>query len=111
MLNKAQKYVASTTLKEPLSWSNSTLLKGGLEQTAAKLRSTPNQDLLVMGSGELIQSLMQYSLADEYVLPLLSIPKSRVYSQSVCALMRHAHSLACVSNVCSVQWEWVLILS
>ncbi len=68
MLNNMQKYVASTTLEEPLSWINSTLLKGDAAEAVAKLKEKPGKDLMVQGSGELIQSLMRGNLVDEYVL-------------------------------------------
>ena len=67
-LNTIPKYVASTTLKEPLPWSNSTLLKGDAAQAISQLKQQPGKDLLIMGSGELIQSLMRANLIDDYVL-------------------------------------------
>jgi dihydrofolate reductase len=68
VLNNTQKYVASTTLEEPLSWSNSTLLKGDAAEALARLKQEPGKHLVVLGSGELIQSLMRRNLVDEYVL-------------------------------------------
>ena len=68
VLNNSQKYVASRTLQEPLPWTNSTLLKGDAAEAVARLKEQPGKDLLVMGSGQLIQSLMQRNLIDEYVL-------------------------------------------
>ncbi len=68
VLNNTQKYVASTTLSEPLSWINSTLLKGDAAEAVARLKEEPGKDLVVMGSGELVQSLMRHNLVDEYVL-------------------------------------------
>jgi len=68
VLNNTQKYVASTTLEEPLSWINSTLLKGDAAEAVAKLRQEPGKDLVILGSGELIQSLMRHNLVDKYVL-------------------------------------------
>jgi len=68
VLNNMQKYVASTTLKEPLAWSNSTLLKGNVPEAVAVLKAQPGKDFLVMGSGELVQMLMKHNLVDEYVL-------------------------------------------
>jgi dihydrofolate reductase len=67
-LDTLQKYVASTTLSEPLAWINSTLLKGDAAQAVARLKQEPGKDLVVMGSGELAQSLMRGNLIDEYVL-------------------------------------------
>jgi dihydrofolate reductase len=68
VLNKTQKYVASTTLAEPLPWSNSTLLTGNAAEAVAALKQQLDKELLVMGSGELLQSLMRRNLVDEYVL-------------------------------------------
>jgi dihydrofolate reductase len=68
MLNSAPKYVASRTLREPLPWPNSTLLDGDVADAVARLRDGPGGDLNVMGSGELIQTLMRHDLIDEYLL-------------------------------------------
>ena len=68
VLNHTLKYVASTTLTEPLPWSNSTLLKGDAADAVAELRRQPGKDLTVLGSGELVQSLRRRGLVDQYVL-------------------------------------------
>jgi dihydrofolate reductase len=68
VLNNRQKYVASTTLQEPLPWSNSNLLKGDAAEAVARLKEQPGNDLVVLGSGELVQTLMRRNLVDEYVL-------------------------------------------
>jgi dihydrofolate reductase len=66
-MNNIRKYVVSTTLKEPLEWSNSTLVEGGAEGVA-NLKERPGGDVLVIGSAALTQSLMQLGLVDEYRL-------------------------------------------
>lgn len=68
VLNNRQKYVASRTLEEPLAWRNSTLLRGDAADAVARLKQQPGKDLVVLGSGELVQSLMRRNLVDEYVL-------------------------------------------
>ena len=68
VLNNTQKYVASTTLKEPLPWMNSTLLEGDAAEAVARLKEQPGKDLVVLGSGDLLQSLMRHNLVDEYML-------------------------------------------
>ena len=69
VLNKSQKYVASTTLKEPLPWVNSTLLPGDGVAAVRKLKEQ-DKDLAVLGSGELVRSLISHNLVDEYVLSI-----------------------------------------
>lgn len=68
ILDNMQKYVASTTLSEPLAWCNSTLLKGDAAETVARLKQESGNDLMIMGSGVLAQSLMRANLIDSYVL-------------------------------------------
>jgi dihydrofolate reductase len=66
-MNTLPKYVASTTLREPLAW-NATLLGGDLLTAVAKLRRQPGGDLLIQGSGTLVRRLMQHNLVDAYQL-------------------------------------------
>ena len=68
VLDNAQKYVASTSLAEPLPWQNSTLLTGDVMDAVARLKEQPGKDILVMGSGELVRSLIRRNLVDDYVL-------------------------------------------
>jgi dihydrofolate reductase len=68
VLNATQKYVASTTLSEPLPWINSTLLRGDAAEAVARLKEESGTDFTILGSGELVQSLMRRNLVDEYVL-------------------------------------------
>jgi dihydrofolate reductase len=67
-LNNAPKYVASTTLAEPLPWPNSTLLRGDIATAVRALKTQSGGDLGIMGSGELISSLLPHNLIDEWLL-------------------------------------------
>ena len=85
VLDNAQKYVASMTLKEPLGWRNSTLLEGDAGDAVAGLKQQDGKDLVVLGSGELVQVLMRRNLVDEYVLlihPLLLGSGRRLFADS-----------------------------
>jgi dihydrofolate reductase len=68
VLDNTQKYVASRTLEEPLPWKNSTLLRGDAHDAVAKLKQEPGVDLVILGSGELIRSLMRRNLIDRFIL-------------------------------------------
>jgi dihydrofolate reductase len=67
-LNMTRKFIASRTLSEPLPWPNTTLLEGNVADAVAELKNEPGEDLQIMGSGALIQSLMPRGLIDEYLL-------------------------------------------
>jgi dihydrofolate reductase len=66
VLNNSTKFVVSTTLEEPLPWVNSTLLTS--DAAVAEVREREDKDIVVLGSGELLQSLMRRGLVDEYRL-------------------------------------------
>ncbi|HET8651792.1 MAG TPA: dihydrofolate reductase family protein [Gaiellaceae bacterium] len=64
-LNTLPKYVASTTLSEPLPWQNSTLLEGELAAAVNALKQEDGADLHVIGSAQLVRSLIEQELVDE----------------------------------------------
>ena len=64
-MNSLPKFVASTSLQEPLEW-NSTLLKGDVTDAVANLKEQPGEDLLIYGSGALVNTLIPHNLIDEY---------------------------------------------
>jgi dihydrofolate reductase len=64
-LNTKPKYVASTTLAEPLAWQNSTLLNGNVAKAVSELKKGDGGELHVIGSTELVKSLIEHDLVDE----------------------------------------------
>ena len=72
-LNAAQKFVVSQTLTDPLPWPNSTLLTGDVVDAVAELRSRPGRELHIMGSGQLIETLMAHQLVDEFLLMIFPV--------------------------------------
>jgi dihydrofolate reductase len=65
-LNTKPKYVASRTLTEPLGWQHSTLLKGDVAEAVAALRQQDGEELHVIGSSQLVQTLIAHDLVDEF---------------------------------------------
>jgi dihydrofolate reductase len=68
VLNATRKYVASRTLSEPLPWENSTLLSSDAGEDVARLKREEGNDLVVLGSGELVRSLVRHRLVDGFTL-------------------------------------------
>jgi dihydrofolate reductase len=71
-LNATPKYVASRTLSS-LDWQNSTLIDGDVAAEVATLKAQPGGNIAVLGSGELVQTLIENDLVDEYFLAVFPI--------------------------------------
>ncbi|MCA1718945.1 MAG: dihydrofolate reductase family protein [Actinobacteria bacterium] len=65
--NGMPKYVVSTTLKDP-EWNNSTVIGGDVAEAVAELKQDLDGDILVNGSVQLVQTLVEHDLVDEYRL-------------------------------------------
>jgi dihydrofolate reductase len=108
MLNSSPKYVASTTLKEPLPWPNSTLLYGDIADAVAALKAQSSGVLAIMGSGELIGSLMAADLIDEYLLmvhPLVLGTGRRLFPGAGHVSLRLTDSVATATGVVIATYE------
>jgi dihydrofolate reductase len=70
VLNAVDKFVASNTLREPLSWENSHLLQGDAAEAVGRLKAEHDKTLVIFGSGVLVRSLMSRRLVDEFVLQI-----------------------------------------
>jgi dihydrofolate reductase len=102
-LDNTEKYVASTTLSEPLPWRNSKLLSGDAAQAVAELKQQPGKDFAVLGSGKLIRSLIQDNLVDEFILmthPLVLGKGQRLFpDEGMYAELRLVESLTTTTGV------------
>jgi dihydrofolate reductase len=67
-LNAKPKYVASTTLTEPLRWQNASLLEGSAAEAVRALKEEDGGDLHVIGSTKLVETLVEHDLVDGYRL-------------------------------------------
>jgi dihydrofolate reductase len=109
VLDNTQKYVASRTLKEPLPWKNSTLLRGDAADAVAALKNEPGDDLTILGSGELVRSLMRRNLIDQFILlihPLVLGPGRRMFAgDGTVAKFRLASSTPTTTGVIIATYE------
>ena len=71
-MNGLPKFVVSTTLQEA-EWNNSTLIQGDVAQEVSGLKQQPGQDILIYGSADLVNTLMQHDLIDEYRLMVFPV--------------------------------------
>jgi dihydrofolate reductase len=71
-LNSTRKYVASRTLGT-VDWENSELIRGDVAEEVAKLKEQPGGNIAVLGSGDLVQTLIEHGLVDEYYLVVFPI--------------------------------------
>ena len=82
--NNMPKYVVSSTL-DKAEWSNSTVLKGDVVKEVSKLRQGPDGDIVVHGSAQLVQTLIENDLVDELrlmVFPVVLGRGKRVFGET-----------------------------
>jgi dihydrofolate reductase len=70
--NNMPKYVVSSTMDDA-EWNNSTVLKGDLSDAVTKLKQEHDGDVVVHGSGQLVQALLEDDLVDELRLMVFPI--------------------------------------
>lgn len=90
-LNNTPKYVASRNAAARLGWPNSTLLHGDVSAAVKQLREGSGANLVIMGSGELIRSLMADDQIDEYLLmfcPLVLGSGQQLFARTAPARLR-----------------------
>jgi dihydrofolate reductase len=84
-INSMPKYVASTTLREPLAW-NATLIEGDVPREIARLKEQPGQSIVMYGCGRLAKTLFEHNLVDEFrfwVYPVVRGSGTRLFEDGV----------------------------
>jgi dihydrofolate reductase len=108
LLNRVPKYVASRTLSEPLSWSGSTLLHGEVAESVAQLKEQ-HEDVQVIGSLDLVQSLLRHGLVDRlhlWLYPLLLGGGKQVFGAgTVPAQLRLVESRTYADGILQLAYE------
>lgn len=101
-LNSTQKYVASANPSARLDWPNSTLLDGDVPAAVAQLKRESEDNLVIMGSGVLIASLLPAGIIDEYLLmihPLVLGSGHRMFDAGTRVSLRLADSRPTATGV------------
>jgi dihydrofolate reductase len=108
-LTNAPKYVASSNPATKLDWPNSTLLHEDIPAGVADLKQRSPGDLVIMGSGELIRSLLPHNLIDEFLLmihPLVLGSGLRLFERDdQVTQLRLAESTATTKGVILASYE------
>ena len=106
-MNNLPKYVVSTTLKK-VEWSNSRLIRGNIIEEVSKLKQQPGQDILITGSGELVNKLMPHQLIDEYrllVYPVILGSGKRLFREESDANLRLVEARTFGSGVALLRYQ------
>jgi dihydrofolate reductase len=83
-INSMPKYVVSSTLKDP-EWNNTTVIDGDVPEEVSKLKDQVDGDILVAGSRQLVQELIENDLVDEIrlmVFPVVLGTGKRVFGET-----------------------------
>jgi dihydrofolate reductase len=82
--NEMPKYVVSSTLDDP-EWNNSTVLNGDVPEEVARLKQEVDGDIVVHGSAQLVETLLEHDLVDELrlmVFPVVLGTGKRVFGET-----------------------------
>jgi dihydrofolate reductase len=107
-MNSVRKYVASTSLNEPLAWNNSVLIRGNLVEEVNKLKQQDGQDIAVHGSATLAQTLMQHDLVDclrLLVYPVVVGKGQRLFKEGPAATWKLVQAKGFNSGVVALVYE------
>jgi dihydrofolate reductase len=72
-LNELPKYVATTTLSDPLDWQNARVLQGNVPEAIRALKAERGGDLHLVGSSRLTQTLVKHGLVDGFRLMIIPL--------------------------------------
>jgi len=105
--NSISKFVVSTTLSKA-TWNNSKLIKGNVAEEVSRLKHEDGQDIVILGSGELVSHLQQQNLIDEYlllVMPLVLGKGMRLFREGINTKLRLVESKTYSTGVVSLTYQ------
>ncbi len=105
--NGARKYVVSNTL-DTLEWNNSVLIKGNAVEAITKLKQQDGPDIVVHGSGNLVQTLIQNGLVDRFrllVYPVVLGKGQRLFEENAAVTLKLVEARPFSSGVTALIYE------
>ena len=107
-MNGMRKYVVSTTLETP-EWNNTQVIKENVAEEIAALKRQAGLDILVVGSGQLLRTLMEHDLVDEYRLmlhPIVLGAGKRLFQDGIdMTVLKHTGTKTFSSGVMVLYYE------
>ena len=106
MMNGYPKYVASTTLDQA-EW-NASLIRGDVAEEVTKLKAQRGRDILVFGSGRLVETLLRHDLVDEYrllVFPVVLGRGRRLFPDGLATTLRLVEATPFSSGVVALTYQ------
>jgi dihydrofolate reductase len=106
-MNGYPKYVVSTTL-DKAEWNNSHIIKGNVPQEVATLKQQPGRNILVYGSGQLVQMLIEHDLVDEFrlmVYPIVLGSGKRLFKDGTTTTLKPTGTHAFSSGVVALTYQ------
>lgn len=103
-INNLRKYVVSTTLTTA-AWNNSMLIKDSIVEEITRLKQQDGKDILVYGSGALVQTLIQHDLVDRYrllVYPVVIGKGKRLFQEGTSATLKLLEARSLSSGVAAL---------
>jgi dihydrofolate reductase len=107
IFNRVTKYVVSSALRD-VTWNNSHVIAGNIEEEVAKLKAQPGGILLVQGSADLVRLLAQHHLIDEYALhvaPLILGKGKRLFQEGDQARLQLANTKPYKTGMLSLSYQ------
>ncbi len=106
-INNMPKYVVSTTLTTA-EWNNSTLIKDQIVEEITRLKQQDGKDILVYGSGALVQTLTQNDLVDRYrllIYPVVIGKGKRLFQEGTATTLKLLEVRSLSSGVAALVYE------
>ncbi|HZC08387.1 MAG TPA: dihydrofolate reductase family protein [Ktedonobacterales bacterium] len=106
-MNDIAKYVVSTTL-DKAEWNNTQIIKGDIVEEVTRLKRQPGQNILVGGSGQLVQALARHNLVDDYYLlvyPVVLGSGKRLFRDGTEAVLKLVESRSYASGVALLHYQ------